>query len=201
MTEARSLRAFLAVPADGLWVESVRGLVARLQDSSPRASWTKPGSWHLTLKFFERISSEKAKEFAQAIAPVAMSVVPGEISAGPASVFPPAGPARVLAVGFAPSPALEEILRLAHEAEAVSRRLGFEAERRAYHPHVTLARLRAPWPAAKVEAFRREVEAWPFPAWLARSSVFYESRLEREGAVHIPIEEWSFSGGPRGVRA
>ena len=29
----------------------------------------------------------------------------------------------------------------------------------------------------------------------------YQSRLLREGAVHTPLEEWSFAGGPRGVRA
>lgn len=195
------IRAFLAIPSDALWVESTRGLVARLQDTSPRASWTKPSSWHLTLKFFERISTEAARAFAAELSPIAAGVVPGEIPAGGASVFPPRGPARVLAVAFASSPAAEEVSRLAREAETIARRLGFEAERRAFHPHVTLARLRSPWPPAKVEAFRQEVEAWPFPPWHARSCVLYESRLQRDGALHTPLDEWSFAGGPRGVRA
>ncbi|HKF44643.1 MAG TPA: RNA 2',3'-cyclic phosphodiesterase [Thermoanaerobaculia bacterium] len=196
-----TLRAFLAIPTDGLWVESVRGLVARLQESSPKASWTKPSTWHLTLKFFEQISRETAATFAAEIAPVAAGIVPGEIRAGGAAVFPSRGPARVLSVALAPSPAEEEIRRLAFEAEAIARRLGLEGEKRPFHPHVTLARLRAPWPPAKVEAFRKEVAEWPFPAWQVRSCVLYESRLLREGAVHIPLEEWSFIGGPRGVRA
>jgi 2'-5' RNA ligase len=195
------IRAFLAIPTDGLWVESARGLVARLQESSPRASWTKPSSWHLTLKFFEKISAETARAFAAAISPVAAGVVPGEILADGAAVFPPRGPARVLAVGFAPSAAAEEVSRLAREAEEIARRLGLEAERRPFHPHVTLARLRSPWPPAKLEAFRQEVQSWPFPPWHARSCVFYESRLQRDGAVHTPREEWSFAGGPRGVCA
>jgi 2'-5' RNA ligase len=195
------MRAFLAIPSDGMWVESVRGLVARLQESSPKASWTNPATWHLTLKFFERISREKAAAFAGEIAPIAAGVVPGEIRGGAAAVFPPRGPARVLAVGFIPSPAVDEIERLAGEAEAIGRRLGLEGERRAFHPHVTLARLRAAWPPAKVEAFRAEVAAWSFPDWTVRSCVLYESRLLREGAVHTPLQEWSFIGGPRGVRA
>jgi RNA 2',3'-cyclic 3'-phosphodiesterase len=201
MPDEGSMRAFLAIPSDGLWVESARGLVARLQESSPRASWTKPSSWHLTLKFFERIAAQEAQAFAGAMAPAAAGVVPGEITAGGASVFPHRGPARVLAIGFTPSPVLEEISRLAREAEEQARRLGLQRENRAFHAHVTLARLRNPWPPDKVEAFRREVEAWKFPGWRARSCVFYESRLEREGAVHTPLEEWTFAGGPRGVRA
>ena len=196
-----AMRAFLAVPADGLWVESVRGLVARLQETSPKASWTELSTWHLTLKFFERIPREKAEEFAREIAPVAAGVVPGEIQAGVAAVFPQRGPARVLAVGFHPSPARQEIERLAGEAETIARKLGLDAEKRAFHPHVTLARLRMPWPPAKVEAFRAEIAGWTFPAWTVRSCVLYESRLQRDGAVHTPLQEWSFTGGPRGVRA
>jgi 2'-5' RNA ligase len=195
------MRAFLAIPSDGLWVESVRGLLARLQESSPKASWTNPATWHLTLKFFERISREKAAAFSEEISPIAAGVVPGEIRAGAPAVFPSRGPARVLAVGFTPSPAVLEIERLAGEAEAIGRRLGLEAEKRAFHPHVTLARLRAPWPPPKIEAFRSEVAAWTFPDWTVRSCVLYESRLLREGAVHTPLQEWSLTGGPRGVRA
>ena len=201
MPEKGGIRAFLAIPSDGLWVESARGLLARLEPALPRASWTKPSGWHLTLKFFERISPETVTAFRAAIGPVAAALVPGEMLTGVAVVFPARGPARVLGVGVAPSPALDEVSRLAREAQARARALGLPEEKRAFHPHVTLARLRNPWPDEAVENFRRQVGAWSFPAWQARASVLYESRLLPEGAVHTPIEEWSFVGGPRGVRA
>jgi 2'-5' RNA ligase len=201
MSDAGRIRAFLAVPADGLWVESARGLVARLGESLPRASWTKPSSWHLTLKFFERITSGEARTFAAAIAPVTVGAVEGDIAASGAIVFPPRGHARVLGVEFASSGELDEITGIAREAEAAARRLGLQEEERPFHAHVTLARLRSPWPPEAVETYRREVEAWSFPAWHVRSCVLYESRLLREGAVHTPLEQWSFAGGPRGVRA
>jgi 2'-5' RNA ligase len=201
MPERAGIRAFLAIPSDGLWVESARGLLARLEPALPRASWTKPSSWHLTLKFFERIPPEPVTAFRAAIGRAAAELVPGEMRTGGAVVFPARGPARVLGVGFAPSPAVDEVSRLAREAEAQARALGLPDEKRAFHPHVTLARLRNPWPDEAVATFRREVEAWSFPAWQARACVLYESRLLREGAEHTPIEEWSFIGGPRGVRA
>ncbi len=201
MSEERKIRAFLAIPTDGLWVESARDLVTRLKESLPRASWTKPESWHLTLKFFERISPEDVRTLAAAVGPVAAATVPGEMKAAGAVVFPPKGTARVLGVGFEPTPAVEEVSRLAKEADTRARSLGLQEERRPFHPHVTLARLRYPWPPGAVENFRSVVEAWSFPPWHARLCVFYESRLLREGAVHTPLEEWSFTGGPRGVRA
>ncbi len=201
MSEGEKIRAFIALPCDSPWVESARGLVARLEQSLPRASWTKPASWHLTLKFFEQISREQARALGDTIGPIALETTPGEIATAGAVVFPPRGPARVLAVGFAPSPILEGIGRLVHGLEAAAHAFGLSAEKRAFHPHITLARLRQSWPADAVESFRREVGAWSFPNWQARSCVLYESRLLREGAVHTPLEEWSFVGGPRGVRA
>jgi hypothetical protein len=62
-----------------------------------------------------------------------------------------------------PSPALDEVSRLAAEAETQARALGLPEEKRAFHPHVTFARLREPWPDEAVARFRREVEAWSFP--------------------------------------
>ncbi|HSB35982.1 MAG TPA: RNA 2',3'-cyclic phosphodiesterase [Thermoanaerobaculia bacterium] len=201
MSEDRRIRAFLAIPTDGLWVESARDLVARLKESLPRASWTRPESWHLTLKFFERISAEDVRALAAAVGPLAAALVPGEMKAAGAVVFPPRGAARVLGVGFEPTSVMDEVSRLARAAEAESRRLGLPEERRPFHAHVTFGRLRFPWPPDAVESFRREIASWTFPPWHARSCVFYESRLLREGAVHTPLEEWSFAGGPRGVGA
>lgn len=184
-----------------MWVESARGLLERIRTGLPDASWTRETSWHLTLAFLGEISRETLRDFAAAVALGAAATVPGPLESGGAVVFPPRGPARVLGVGFAESEAREQVRHLAEEADREARRLGLSGGDREFHPHVTLARLRRPWPRESVERFRRDVAGWTFPAWHARSCVLYESRLSREGAVHTPIEEWPFAGGPRGVRA
>jgi len=201
MSSAERVRAFLAVPSDPMWIESAKTLVARLHQSLPEASWTRPESWHLTLKFLGEVSQEAISDFTAAIEPVAAETVTGEIQAQGALLFPPRGQARVLGVGFAPSETLEGITRLAEEGERQARKIGAEVSKRPFHPHVTFGRLRHPWPREAVAAYQREVEGWSFPSWQARACVLYASRLERDGAVHTPLAEWSFTGGPRGVRA
>ncbi len=188
------MRVFLAVPSDPAWVESARQLSSHLRESLPRASWTSPDSWHLTLKFFEDISREQAGHFGDAVAPVAAATVAGEIQASGAVVFPTRGPARVLGVGFEPSEALERIRRLAQEAEWQARRLGLSEERREFNPHVTLTRLRGSWPTEAVEAFRREAERWRFPPWRVERCALSQSRLTPGGAVHTKLAEWPFDG-------
>jgi 2'-5' RNA ligase len=195
------MRVFFAIPSEPLWVDSARRLIERLQRSLPRASTTKPESWHLTLAFFGEVDADFVEKFSEAVSPAAFETVPGELQAGPAVVFPERGRPRVLGVGFAPSPGVESISRLAGAAEEAAERLGWKGEDRPFHPHVTFARIRDPWPATAVDEYRSDVEAWPFPTWLARSCVLFESRLEPSGAVHTPLREWTFQGGPRGVRA
>lgn len=195
------MRVFFAVPSEPLWVDSARGLVDRLRGSSPRASWTKSESWHLTLAFFGEVDARFVEKFQEAISPPALETVPGEIQAGPPAIFPERGRPRVLGIGFAPSPGVESIGRLAVAAEEMAGRLGRKMEKRPFHPHVTFARIRDPWPPAAVDEYRKAVESWTFPSWLARSCVLFESRLDPSGAVHTPLREWTFQGGPRGVRA
>jgi RNA 2',3'-cyclic 3'-phosphodiesterase len=196
------VRVFLAVPSDAMWVESARGLVERLRASTPRAAWTRPESWHLTLRFLgDGVSGEFVDRFSQAMEPVAMETTPGELLAGPPAVFPLRGRARVLGVGFASAPGLESVSELVRRAEEAAVRLGSPPEERPFHPHVTFARIRESWPGEAVEGYRKEVSAWTFPPWFARSCVLFESRLGPDGAVHTPLHEWTFQGGPRGVRA
>jgi len=184
-----------------MWVESARGLVTRLRDRFPRASWTKPESWHLTLRFLGEIDESTVGRFAEEIGAAALETVTGEIQASPAAIFPERGRPRVLGVGFSPSPGLESVTQLARRAQETAKRLGLPGEDRVFRAHVTFARIREPWPPEAVEEYRREVEPWTFPAWLARSCVLFQSRLDPEGAVHTPLREWTFQGGPRGVRA
>lgn len=196
------MRVFLAVPSDPLWVDSARGLVESLRNGLPRASWTRAEGWHLTILFLGEVDAGFVSRYADAVAPAAFEAVAGEIQPGAPVVFPERGRPRVLGVGFSPSPGVESVTRLAAVAQETAVRLGWKGEsHRPFRPHVTFARIREPWPESAVNEYRRVVEEWRFPSWLARSCVLFESRLEPAGAVHTPIHEWTFQGGPRGVRA
>ncbi len=195
------MRVFLALPRDRMWLESARAFLEAARRPMPDASWTREESWHVTLKFLGEIDEAQARAFARAIGPKALETLAGELPPGGPLVFPPRGPARVLGIGFGPSPALESVAALASEAERVAREIGAPPETREFRPHVTLARIKRPWPTGKVETWRDAAAGWPFPGWQARCVVLYESRLGRDGATHTPLEEWSFAGGPRGVRA
>lgn len=195
------MRAFFAVPPDPAWVDRTRDLVAGLRPRLPRASWSRPEAWHLTLKFLGEIPEGSAGEFADAVeAEIGRTSCRRLPSAGPV-LLPPRGRPRVLGVGFSPSPALEALAGLARAADVAGRRIGVEPERREFRPHVTLARLREPWPPAALEAFLQEAEAFPFPEWSVGRCILYRSELHPAGAVHTPVREWELESRGAEVRA
>jgi len=184
------VRAFLAVPADPAWVGSVRRLVEGLAPRLPRASWTRPESWHLTLRFLGEISEEAADRFAAHLDAAAANVLGGDLRASGPALLPSRGRPRVLGVDFEREGAAETLVEAARAAEAAARAVGCDPVERPFRPHVTLARLRDPWPKPAVEEAARAVREWTFPTWRVRSMVLYRSRLDPAGAVHTPVREW-----------
>ncbi|HEY4229984.1 MAG TPA: 2'-5' RNA ligase family protein, partial [Thermoanaerobaculia bacterium] len=131
----------------------------------------------------------------RAIEPALAAATPGSLVHGGALLLPGRGRPRVLGAGFAESSGgLASLADVASAAERASRRLGGEPETRAFRPHVTFARVRAPWPQEAVERYAREADSWSFPEWAVRRCVLYQSRLAPTGAIHTPLHEWALAG-------
>ena len=194
------MRTFFAVPVDPEWASAAEGLAARLRAESPRASWTRPEAWHLTLKFLGEVSEEDAARFGDDVAAACAQARPGALPTSGSLVLPPRGRARVLAAGFAPSESGDALGELARAADAAAERIGVERERRPFRPHVTLARIRDPWPAAAVAAFCERLDGAGLPPFRCAECVLYASRLSPAGAVHTPLRAFPL-GAPVGVGA
>ena len=181
------VRAFLAIPPDGAWSEPAGRLLAGLRGSLPDASWTRPETWHVTVRFLGDVGPDALELFEEALGGVAAGLGPARLVRRGAAVFPSRGPARVVGVGLDGEGSLPE---LAAAAEACARRAGLPPENRPFHPHVTFARLRRPWPREAVARFRAAVDSWELPVWPARGFALYRSELRPEGAVHTAIARW-----------
>jgi 2'-5' RNA ligase len=154
----------------------------------------------VTLRFLGEVSAETAERFAAEIDRAVAGARAGALSSAGALLLPGRGRPRVLGIGFADaSSALPALAAVAQAAETAVRRLGGEAQTRAFRPHVTLGRVRRPWPREAVERFAREADSLRFPEWPVRACVLYESRLHPSGAVHTPLREWALAPETAGV--
>lgn len=98
------------------------------------------------------------------------------------------GGRRVLWAGIEPS---EPLARLHDATAAALAAIGFEPERRAYRPHVTLARLAAGAPKGLTAGFTRGATPGLELRFRCREFALFESRTEPEGACYRVLESFA----------
>jgi 2'-5' RNA ligase len=147
-----ALRAFVAVEvSDDLKQElamlqgELRRALASAQKSA-RVAWVTPSSFHLTLKFLGQTAESDVERLRELLAD-AVAPHPGtRIAFERIGTFP--SPSRPAALWVGPmdswmgSNAASRLAHLHDAIQACCEAIGAARERRAYHPHLTLARVK-----------------------------------------------------------
>ncbi len=125
-------RLFTSVPLP----TAIADQLARFREPLPGARWLDPADYHITLCFAGDIDNRTADELAHSLARI--EAYGFDLTLKGFGVFGGGDP-RLLWAGIAPSPLLE---RLYQANERAARAAGLQPQRRAFKPHVTVARLR-----------------------------------------------------------
>jgi RNA 2',3'-cyclic 3'-phosphodiesterase len=155
----------------------------RVQFPDSPASWNRDGNFHLTVKFIGEIPKTNVARLSLAAERAANLSSFNLIVAGAGS-FPSKGPPKVLWLGI--DDASGQLDRLhAHLAEECARE-GFGKEERAFHPHLTIARLRRHAEARELANLHKELG---FPAIVVPVSelLVIRSELGSEGSKYTTI--------------
>ncbi|HEY5289940.1 MAG TPA: RNA 2',3'-cyclic phosphodiesterase [Caulobacteraceae bacterium] len=170
------LFAALAIPED-----IGAGLASR-QKGLLGARWRPAESLHVTLRFFGGVSEDRADDLDSELA--AIGGAGFALSLKGVGFFGAGEEIRAVWAAVAQS---EPLNRLAARCESAARRAGLPRETRAWRPHVTLAHLRHPDPAAVAAWMQTHnlLKSPPFPvrrfglysSWPGEASSVY--RLER----------------------
>lgn len=143
MSAPTKLRLFVAVVPDPPLLERVAALLTRLRSAADRAGWrvgwVPPRNLHLTLKFLGWVPPEAVPAIDGALRPVAART-PFQIQLRGVGAFPPQGRPRVIWVGV--QQGADDLVSLAQSVEAALETIGFSREGRAFHPHLTLGRVK-----------------------------------------------------------
>ena len=166
--------------------------IDRLRESIPeaRASWSREGNLHFTLKFLGDIPVAKTEALSQATHNAANMIRPFELIIGGCGAFPPHGQPRVLWIGIEDPARMLMELNTALEDECA--KAGFPREERPFHPHLTIARIRKPHDARHLAAAHKETA---FDPQTVRASdlVVIRSELRSEGSQHTIISRHALS--------
>lgn len=149
---ARTLRLFVAVNLEPALRDRVFAAAQPLREALGRAvSWTGPHNLHLTLRFLGEQPAERAPFVGDALAAAARPVPAHALAIGGLGAFPDLRRPRVLWLGIEANPALSVLYNAVDRALAS---LDIAPEARAFHPHLTLGRVRpgAVAPTAALES-------------------------------------------------
>ncbi|MGI9108290.1 MAG: RNA 2',3'-cyclic phosphodiesterase [Pyrinomonadaceae bacterium] len=150
-----------------------------------KISWERAEKLHLTLKFLGEIDAARIEDVSRAARRAAESSGACVVSLQEAGAFPPRGNARVLWLGLR-----DEAGRLAHlheQLETQCARENFPRETRAFHPHITIARIRIPNDAARrLAQLHTETEFEPV-RFLVTEIVVIHSQPGAGGSRYTPL--------------
>ncbi|HEU0100562.1 MAG TPA: RNA 2',3'-cyclic phosphodiesterase [Allosphingosinicella sp.] len=164
----------------------VRARLLGLMGGVAGARWQSEDQLHLTLRFIGEVDRHQALDVDAALSGVHNPAF--TIALSGLGVFDRRGEPVTLWAGLAPQEPLRALHRKVDQALV---RAGLEPERRAYLPHVTLARL--PRGAGPVGPLIEGSGGLAGPGFEVRDFRLYESRLTPEGPVYTPVETYSLA--------
>ena len=165
---------------------SIRALLAEAMGGVPHARWQNDDQLHLTVRYIGEVDRPLAEDIALALGQV-HAAAPVVAIAG-VGAFDRRGRTDTLWAGLRPHDALAALHK---KVDQTLVRAGIEPDRRAYLPHITLARL--PLSAGADPAVAQ---------WQARNAglataeftldalMLYESRLGGDGASYEAVTRW-----------
>lgn len=163
---------------------AIRAQLLASMGGVPGARWQSDDQLHLTLRFIGEIDRHVAEDVALALAGIRHSAI--ETALDGFGRFGSRGRTHALWAGLRPHAPLAELHRKIDQALV---RCGLDPERRAYLPHITLARLNAPDTAA--ERFVESHSGLASAPFILDHFLLFESHLGREGARYDAVERYT----------
>jgi len=160
--------------------EDVRDSLIDAMDNSPELRWVGDDQLHLTLRFIGEVEGPLADDIALALGRVRVGRF--ELGVAGVGIFEQRNGGALWAAVRPKEP----VAALAAKVERACVGAGLEPERRAFHPHITLAR----WnrrSAGAAQAFLERNRALATPSFAVDRFILFESRLSRHGAHYEEI--------------
>ena len=167
-------------------IEELRALSAKVSEKRPR--WVRPENLHMTLKFIGDVDG-KLDGIRAALSAI-RSDAPVDARFRGLGFFPERKSPAVLWAGFDASANLPS---LARDIDGALEKLGIARERRAFAPHLTLARFEPPGLHEKLRAAIQKNGEREFGSFQTREFHLIESKMKPSGAEYTSLASFPFT--------
>jgi 2'-5' RNA ligase len=181
------MRLFTGLDLPGEIVGNLEALLERLSPTA-RIHWSPPANLHVTTKFIGEWPAERLAEL-QAVLTGLPERPAIDVAVAQVGFYPNERAPRVFWCGIE----AEGLAALAEDADAATASLGVAREKRAYSPHLTLARIKDHIDLRPLHTAIAAEGPLAFGRFTARSFFLYRSQLRPGGSVYTKLAEFPFS--------
>ena len=188
------IRTFIALDISAEVRQGLGDLIKRLKKgfhyTAARPKWVRPESIHLTLKFLGNIEESQVEGISEILKNAAAETHPFTLRVRDLGVFPHPRRPRVLWCGLTKGE--KQAVSLQKKIDRGLAGLGFEKEKRAFHPHFTLARIKSLKGAGAMMNIIKIHEHTLVGECLVDRVILFRSQLHPEGARYTRLFEAPF---------
>ena len=185
----KPIRAFLALEIPDQIKEELVLAQEGLRHELPRARWTRPQGWHLTLKFLGEVEQPGLADLGAELDQRVRGIGTVLVKLDKTGFFPSSARPRVAWVGGT----ADGVERVVEAVEGAAESAGFPRERRPWSVHLTQARMKMQWSKAAVDRFLEWGATLDLEAFTCREVVLFSSDLQPGGAVYTALERFSLA--------
>jgi len=163
--------------------KATRARLVSIMGGIPGARWQSEDQLHLTVRFIGEVDRPQAEDIALALGSVKVQAF--ELSLDGVGLFDTRRRPNAIWAGVRPH---DDLARLHRKVDQALIRLGLAPERRAYLPHITLARMNAP--AGAADRYLADHAALTSELFRCDSFILFESHLGHGSANYEVVARY-----------
>lgn len=181
------IRSFLAIEIPRTILKKIEEVQDDLKSSRADVRWVNPEKIHLTLKFFGNIDESRIDPIVKSIERPTQTISPFSLKVRGVGAFPYLKNPRVIWMGLVDGK--EVLVSFQKQLEKELEKIGFEPEERAFHPHLTLGRMKSSKGREELAGRMERHKEEEFGNFQVERVVLFKSDLKPTGPIYTPLRE------------
>jgi RNA 2',3'-cyclic 3'-phosphodiesterase len=181
------MRIFMAIEFPEEIKEIIIQRINLFKKLHPQFKWIKRPALHLTLKFIGELPDTIIPGIYNQLKEAFLHTDPFNLASGPLGFFPSAKRARVFFLDLKKSDPLEICYQIIENRLEL---IGIEKDKRAFHPHITLARIKN-FNLTSEQSQALQSQSMPQIIINVNEIILMQSELSASGARYTPVQRFS----------
>jgi 2'-5' RNA ligase len=178
------MRLFVATTFPEPVVRDLNDRVTKLRPRLPAASWVRPEAQHLTFAFLGEQEASLVDDLTPALTTALAATPRFDAMLVASGFFPNPRRPRVGWIGLEPEANFGTVARVVRDVVA---KTGVQLDQADFKPHLTLMRIRDPWPPSSIDLFTKAMRDYRSDAFTVDTVTLYSSELNPNGAIHTAV--------------